>query len=75
MGKDRNRQHIDVNPSIQERIRDLAQKLKVTESALWNFFAAEGLDQVDKEESSVWSRLKKGRGIRYKDIDIDDLLK
>jgi hypothetical protein len=56
--KSRNRQHIDVDPTIQKRIRELA----------------EGLLEVDNETSSFWSRIKPGKGIRYKDLDIDDLI-
>ena len=73
--KDRTRQHIDINPVIQARIRALAKALGVTESQLWNFFAAEGLVEVDEETSSLWSRLKSSSSIRYKhNIDIDDLI-
>lgn len=74
--QDRNRQHLDVDPTIQARIRDLAKELSVTESQLWNFFAAEGLIEVENEESSIWSRLRRSKSIRYKhNVDIDDLLK
>lgn len=72
--KRRNRQHIDVDPTIQKRIRELAKRYKLTESQVWNFFAAEGLLEVDNETSSFWSRIKPGKGIRYKDLDIDDLI-
>ena len=73
--KDRKRQNIDVDPVIQARIRQLAKELGVTESQLWNYFAAEGLIEVVEENSSLWSRLKRSKSIRYKhNIDIDDLL-
>jgi hypothetical protein len=73
--KDRKRQNIDVDPIIQARVRQLAKELGVTESQLWNYFAAEGLIEVVEENSSVWSRLKRSKSIRYKhNIDIDDLL-
>ena len=73
--KDRKRQNIDVDPVIQARIRQLAKELGVTESQLWNYFAAEGLLEVVEENSSLWSRLKRSKSIRYKhNIDIDDLL-
>ncbi len=73
--KDRKRQNIDVDPVIQARVRQLAKELGVTESQLWNYFAAEGLIEVIEENSSVWSRLKRSKSIRYKhNIDIDDLL-
>jgi hypothetical protein len=73
--KDRNRQNIDVDPVIQARVRQLAKELGVTESQLWNYFAAEGLNEVVEENSRVGSRLKRSKSIRYKhNIDIDDLL-
>ena len=73
--KDRKRQNIDVDPVIQARIRQLAKELGVTESQLWNYFAAEGLIEVVEENSSLWSRLRRSKSIRYKhNIDIDDLL-
>ena len=73
--KDRKRQNIDVDPVIQARIRQLAKELGVTESQLWNYFAAEGLLEVVEENSSLWSRLRRSKSIRYKhNIDIDDLL-
>jgi hypothetical protein len=72
--KNRNRQNIDVDPVIQKRIKELAKELKVTESQLWNYFAAEGLIEVVEETSGLWGRLKRSKSIRYKDIDIDDLI-
>ena len=73
--KDRKRQNIDVDPIIQARVRQLAKELGVTESQLWNYFAAEGLLEVVEENSRVGSRLKRSKSIRYKhNIDIDDLL-
>lgn len=74
--KDRNRQYIDVDPVIQARIKELAKALGVTESQLWNYFAAEGLIEVDEEESGLWGRLRSSRSMRYKhNIDMDDLIK
>ena len=73
--KDRNRQNIDVDPVIQARVRQLAKELGVTESQLWNYFAAEGPIEVVEKKSSVGSRLKRSKSIRYKhNIDTDDLL-
>ena len=73
--KDRKRQNIDVDPIIQARVRQLAKELGVTESQLWNYFAAEGLLEVVEENSRMGSRLKRSKSIRYKhNIDIDDLL-
>ena len=72
----RNRQNLDVNPLLQQRIKQLAKDLSVTESQLWNYFAASGLiAALISEDSELWSRLSDSGGKRYKKkIDIDDLL-
>jgi hypothetical protein len=71
--KDRNRQNIDVDSRLQEFIRNLADELSVTESQLWNFFVAEGMQRVKDGTSGLWERLRDGRGIRYKKrIDYED---
>jgi hypothetical protein len=57
-------------------VKQLADDLGVPESQIWNFFVAEGLINVQDEESSIWKRLKPSKSNRYKkNLDYDDLLR
>ena len=57
-------------------VKQLADDLGVPESQIWNFFAAEGLINVQDEKSSIWNRLKPSKSNRYKkNLDYDDLLR
>ena len=64
---------MDVDPKVQAAIKALAIELGTTESQLYNYFTARGLQSIDW--SDLRRRLKAARGIRYKhNIDLDDLL-
>lgn len=72
--KDRHRQWLDTEPNFRQRIKELAHELRVPESQIWNLFAGEGLQRVKDGTSSIWERLRPGKGLHYKNIDYDDLM-